>query len=553
MKNLKIRFKMILAFGCMLGLLVILNGFSLINMRNISNQAPNLYKGPHILEISAVGLYGEFYKMNNEVGKSLSGENGKEQENQFLSAKAEAEKEYKLLSSSSVLSGEPEVSELNASLSAVSASGEKIFKLLASGQKQEAEKEMNGVFAPAIEKGAGAARSLSGKLDAMAEATVEDAVSQTNKAVIIQDILFVLIVISTLATAFKMSADITKPIEKLAGKMSEISKGDFNVRMDNETKDEVGQLSTQLGGMVNNIQEYISDITYILSQIAEGNVALEVTREYIGDYKAIKGSLRHILESMNELMVHLRGCAEQIGTGADGMAQRARTLSDGSERQSMEIDNFRQHLDRVSELTRNDAKNASDIKNISLKATDAVMESDSRMQEMTSAMRNIEESSREIAKVIKLIEDIAFQTNILALNAAVEAARAGEAGKGFAVVADEVRNLAAKSGEAANNTTAMINKAIEAVSEGIRITDATAGCLNEVKDNVTSMSGILANIDASTGEQVKAFELMEVSVNQIYEIVQENTSAAEENASASEEFMEQSRILREAVSKFKTK
>lgn len=553
MKDLKIRFKMILAFCCILALLVLLNGISLFNMRRISNQAPNLYKGPHILEISAVALYGDFYRINSAVGKSLSVGDVKEQEQLFLESISNAEKEYKVLSGNKSLAKESSVSEIGNALSAVSSSGEKVLKLAAAGKTEEAAKEMSAVFEPAVQSGAAAAQTISAKIDAWAENTVEDAVAQTSRAIIIQDILFVLIVILTLATAFKMSADITRPVEKLAEKMKEISKGNFSVEMENETGDEIGQLSMQLGGMLQNIQGYISDITYILSQIADGNVALEVSREYIGDYSAIKSSLCHILESMNDLMVHLRTCADEVNASADGMAERAQSLSSRAEQQSVEIENFRQYLSRVSELTKGDAQNAVTIKGISLKATDAVMESDSMMKEMTTAMQHIEDSSREIAKVIKLIEDIAFQTNILALNAAVEAARAGEAGKGFAVVADEVRNLAAKSGEAANNTTVMIKKAIEAVSEGIRITDVTAGCLGEVKESVTSMSGILANIDASTDEQVRAFEVMSNSVEQMYGIVQENASVAEENASAAEELTKQSRILESAVRNFKTR
>lgn len=553
MKDLKIRFKMILAFCCILALIVLLNGISLINMRQVSNQAPNLYNGPHITEVSAVGLYGEIYRMDGVVEKAISSGEAKEQQTAFEECKSNAEKEYKALSNSNILSGDSSISEIGNALNTVYSSGEKIFKLVAEGKTGEAAKEMDEVFDPAAEAGTKALYAISTRVDKMAEAAVEDAVSQTNRAVIIQDILFVLIVILTLATAFKMSADITRPVEKLAQKMQEISKGNFSVEMENQTGDEIGQLSRQLGGMLQNIQGYISDITYILSQIADGNVALEVTREYIGDYSAIKSSLCHILESMNDLMVHLRTCADEVNASADGMAERARSLSGRAEQQSAEIENFRQYLGRVSELTKGDAENAVTIKKISLKATDAVMESDSMMKEMTTAMQHIEDSSREIAKVIKLIEDIAFQTNILALNAAVEAARAGEAGKGFAVVADEVRNLAAKSGEAANNTTAMIKKAIEAVSEGIRITDVTASCLGDVKESVTSMSGILANIDASTEEQVKAFDVMSDSVEHMYGIVQENASVAEENASAAEELTKQSRILESAVRNFKTR
>lgn len=260
MKDLKIRFKMILAFCCILALIVLLNGISLINMRQVSNQAPNLYNGPHITEVSAVGLYGEIYRMDGVVEKAISSGEVKEQQTAFEECKSNAEKEYKALSNSNILSGDSSISEIGNALNTVYSSGEKIFKLVAEGKTGEAAKEMDEVFDPAAEAGTKALYAISTRVDKMAEAAVEDAVSQTNRAVIIQDILFVLIVILTLATAFKMSADITRPVEKLAQKMQEISKGNFSVEMENETGDEIGQLSRQLGGMLQNIQGYISEI-----------------------------------------------------------------------------------------------------------------------------------------------------------------------------------------------------------------------------------------------------------------------------------------------------
>lgn len=551
MKNLKIHIKMVLGFGCILVLLIIMNAFSLINIRKISSQAPELYKGPHQIEVSALALSRDFNKINSLVQNMASSVNTGNYEADLKTAFQAAEQELNFLSTAKDVSKD-QLSTASSSYNQAYTSYEKIITFFKTGKRSEAHDEIQNQFIPAINAGNSAADQIIKAADVLTKSLLDESLSQTNRTIIIQDIIFALITLTSLFIAFRLSADITHPVEELAKKMSEISKGNFEVEMTNQAGDEIGQLSRQLAEMIETIKSYIYDITSTLGEMAEGNVALEINREYIGDYSAIKVSLNHILQSLNDVVNHIRSCADQVNTNAKTLSVNAQSLSDGVERQSMEVERFKKDLDRVAQLTREDAENAITIKDISLKATNAVSESDKQMQQMTEAMNHIEKSSNEIAKVIKIIEDIAFQTNILALNAAVEAARAGAAGKGFSVVADEVRNLAAKSGEAAGNTTAMINKAIEAVSDGLNITKATADCLDEVSQSVLSMSDLLSNIDASTSEQADAFSRMEVSIGQIYQIAQSNASAAEENTTASEELSSQSEILEQIIQKFKT-
>lgn len=553
MKNLKIRSKMILGFGFILALLAIMNGFSLTSLRKISNKAPALYEGAHQMEVSAVSLSADLYKLESIARGSILAGSTSSYDSIFQNTQQSAAGYVNaLLAFTDHISNE-KLSSISLDISSASASYQKIGSLLKEGKRPQAAEELEGQFASSINSAIEKAEQISTSADSIAEKLLSDLLSQTNSTVVVQDFLFVLIIALSFITAFKMSADITRPIKRLADKVSELKQGNFSTEAKTETEDEIGLLSNQLNEMAVHIRGYISDITNTLGEMSEGNISLEVTRDYIGDYNAIKASLNHIINSFNDMIDHIRICAVQVKMGAKNLSENAQSLTDGSEKQTKAVEEFRHYLSRVAELTRGDAHNAVEIKKNSLLAIDAVHVSDSQMEQMTHAMENIEVSSNEIAKVIRIIEDIAFQTNILALNAAVEAARAGAAGKGFSVVANEVRNLASKSKEAAGNITVMIHKATEAVNDGLKITGLTAQSLREVGKKVQSMSELLSNIDASTSEQTEAFDKMEGSLEHIYAIVHANASAAEKNSAVSEELSVQSEALDGVIRRFRTK
>lgn len=550
MKNLKIRNKMLLSFGCIILILIIMHGFSLFNLRQISNQTPSLYHGPYKMEISALSLSKNLYKINCSVQGMLNKSRSDQFESDFNQAKEQAEKSFKELSSFSDSSISSQLTAIRNSLDLIYASYDNMNHLMKSGKQYDAETEAAKNFQPAITAAIGQAEQIGSTADTLAAQVMNTSHVQKNQSMILQNLIFLIIIVLAAITAFRLSSVIIRPIEKLTEKMAEIAKGNFNIELQNKSEDEIGQLSRQLSAMIETIKNYIYDITYTLGEIAGGNVSLEITRDYIGEYRDIKSSLNLILSTINEVVNRIQNCSEEVNHRSEALFMNAQTMEKSTEQQSSEVEAFKQNLSLVAQLTREDGQNAATIKGIALKATSAVEESDKRMKEMTQAMEHIDDSSKEIAKVIKIIEDIAFQTNILALNAAVEAARAGSAGKGFAVVADEVRNLAAKSAEAAGNTNIMISNAISAVNDGIRITDATARCLNEVAENVTSMSGLLANIDSSTKEQAEAFSHMESSVSQFVSLVENNTSSAEESSEESRKLSSQSKVLNEIISNF---
>ncbi len=550
MKHLKIRGKLTLGFGLLLIILIVMNAFSLFNLRGISNLSVDLYAGPHMSALSSVALLKDVGKIENAANNMLLA-GGDQLADDYENACRNAEAELTAIRETGVIDSAL-ITAFEEKLAALKASYTEISRLLSEQEQQKVQDEMEKFEAVAAETTA-LAQEISVESQAKAEAFKNQAVTQTNRTIIVQDILFAVIVIAALLISYKMAVIITGPLKKLSQGMQEVSEGHLTTDFDNPGEDELGILSRQLNATMFNIRQYVEDISYVLGGISNGNISMEIEREYIGDFGEIKNSLNQILNSLNDTVGQLHRCCAQVRAGSDNLASNSHTLAQGSTEQTAAVEAFKMSLDKVASLTRQDGENAAHVKQISGQAWEVVVKSNSQMDEMVHAMGEIGASSHEIAKVIKIIEDIAFQTNILALNAAVEAARAGETGKGFAVVADEVRNLASKSAEAASATAEMIEKSASAVEHGIQVADATVQSMKQVGDNVQSMAELLGNIDQSTNEQAEAFANMVNSVAQISDVVHANAAAAEENSAASRELSEQARIMESMVERFQTR
>lgn len=552
MKNLKIRFKMLLGFGSLLLLIIVLNAVSLVNLRTTSNKISELYNGPYIESMASVSLVKEMYQMSDSIKGMLLDNSSSNYSAAYTNARNAFSSEITTLQNSGNTS-DATINELQGYLNTLDNSYQKITGYISSGKASQAIQEYSDNYMPAISKATSILEKTASSAYQAADSFETSAIASTNRNIIFQDILFILIVLAALGIALKMARDFTVPIRNIAKAMNHLYKGNFDIALNNDSLDELGVLSCQMEKTVENIKYYINDITTVLGQISNGNINISVDREYVGDFSEIKNSLQQIILSLNQIMSQVFTCCNQVRTGAGELAHNSQSLAKGAEEQRTIIDEFSVSLDKVASLTAQDGENAAKIKGISLEAMAAVDESNSQMQHMMTAMDEINSNSKEIAKVIKIIEDIAFQTNILALNAAVEAARAGTAGKGFAVVADEVSTLASRSADAANSTTQMITQAIHSVETGLSIANATGTSLSKVNTTVGSMHKLLEDIDKSTEEQGAAFSAMQTAIEQITTVVHSNSSAAEENSAASEELNMQAQVLDDLVSKFQLK
>lgn len=347
---------------------------------------------------------------------------------------------------------------------------------------------------------------------------------------------------------------IAVPIEKITDRMKLLAEGDLSTEVPvSNTQDEVGVLTRSVAQTVQTLKQYIAEISDVLEKVAAGNLDVEVCDNFKGEFVQLCESLKNIVSSFNDLMGDIGHAADQVSSGAEQVSGGAQALSQGATHQASSVEELAATINEISAHIQKTAEFANDARGKTNSAGTEIEKSNREMQEMMVAMRNISDRSSEIAKIIKTIEDIAFQTNILALNAAVEAARAGAAGKGFAVVADEVRNLAGKSADAAKNTTELIEGTVKAVEGGTKIAGRTAESLASTVDIVRSVVESVDRISEMANRQTESIMQVTAGVDQISGVVQTNSATAEESAAASEELSSQAQMLKDLMGRFHLK
>jgi methyl-accepting chemotaxis protein len=365
-------------------------------------------------------------------------------------------------------------------------------------------------------------------------------------------ILSAVVLVAGIIIAVLIANAVAKPITKLTKRVEQLAEGDLKSPVpQTRSRDEIYRLTTSLDHTISSLNLYIGDIDNVLSSIAHKNIAVKSDIEYLGDFRPLKDSMEQIIAELNDVMRQIMVSAQQVSSGAEQVASGAQALAGGSTEQASAVEEVFATLDSISEETKRMASNAEEARRITMESSSYVEQGNQKMQEMIISMENIYNASSEIGKIIKTIEDIAFQTNILALNASVEAARAGMAGKGFAVVASEVKNLAMKSAEAAKNTAELIGTAIQAVEGGDKNAKATAEALARIVEKTAAADAIIEDISRQSVGQSASVEQVTAAVKQISTVVQTNTATTEESAAASEELSGQVHVLNALVSEFR--
>ena len=366
-----------------------------------------------------------------------------------------------------------------------------------------------------------------------------------------------LITIGIMLIGAYIKRTVSKPLFRLTILAQTLEQGDLGLNqhqtmmVEIDSNDEIGTLSKCFDNTISRLRNYIGEISHMLEAIAGGDLTAQITQEYVGDFAAIRTSLNDILQRLNSTVGQIVASAEHVSAGAEQMSVASQALSQGSMEQTGAVEELEETMRSVTSSVRQTAESVQRAREQVDGMGSQLAEGNQRMHEMTGAMREISDSSNEIEKIIKTIEDIAFQTNILALNAAVEAARAGTAGKGFAVVADEVRNLAAKSAEASQSTSALIGRSIAAVNQGTQIAGATARQLEGIVANANGIVETINAIAADAQTQAGAVEQIQDQIGQITGVVQTNSSTAEESAATSQELSAQASVLKQLVKTFR--
>lgn len=350
-----------------------------------------------------------------------------------------------------------------------------------------------------------------------------------------------------LAVEIKVIRDIRRPIKMLQEASKKMARGDIEVTLKKYGNNELGQLTDDFQQLVDNVR-YQAEIA---GRIAAGDMDIEV--QVKGEKDVLGNAFAKIVRENNHMLTNIRESAEQVALGAGQVAGASQSLAQGSTDQASAIQQVTASINEIAENTRGSAEQAKVANNLVNKVKEDAETGNVQMQEMIEAMQQINKSSESISKIIKVIDDIAFQTNILALNAAVEAARAGVHGKGFAVVAEEVRNLAGKSAQAASETAEMIEDSIRKVEMGSQLAAETASALGVIVNAVDESVQLMNNIAATAIDQATALTQIDQAVGQVSQVVQTNSATSEECAAASEELLNQASVLKDLMEKFNLK
>lgn len=370
-------------------------------------------------------------------------------------------------------------------------------------------------------------------------------------AIVLTFICVLIAIIASFGITIFVRKRIVDPMKKLTTVMNKIASGDFSTEVSDLVQNEIGELTKNSVTSLREYTKYIEEASFVLSQIASGNLDNELKLNYVGEFEKLKLALENIQSSLSKTLSLIGASASQVDMGSSQVSSGAQALATSATQQAATLEELNASVIQISDKATENLAHVKQASEYSEQAAKGIDNGNRKMTELTGEMERITASSNEIANITKTIEDIAFQTNILALNAAIEAARAGVAGKGFAVVAEEVRNLAAKSAEAAQHTAVLIGHSEETVAEGTKIALEAAKILKQVQEQYRFANESMIKIEDASELQTQSIEQIRSGLNQISAVVQGNAATAEENSATSEEMSAQASMLREEIARFK--
>lgn len=556
MKNLKVKNKLSLGFGLILGLLLVISVTAIVGIQSINRQndllvEETLANTEYVWELRCNAISEQRYELMAFAEENLS-----DIKDYLSQAQQEAEKTLSLLEEykKNYRGEKSKVDRLEDCLSAQVEPRSRVQELLSKGTAEantQAFAIFKNEFKPLLDEAAELLIDIGYEQTSMA---VEQTTRATNLYHLILVITVVLVLAALLISAlivWKLLKSITVPLFEIEQATHALAKGDFSTGLSYDSTDEFGNACKSMQESFTALKSIIADINSVLGALSNGNLAVGTSVVYPGEMQEIESSIEKLIQKLNLSFGEIRGAADQINAGAEQVSNGAQALAQGSTEQASSVEELAASIAEISHQVQANSQNAQKASAITIDAGRVAQTTLQDMSNMIAAMQEISTTSENIGKIIKVIDDIAFQTNILALNAAVEAARAGSAGKGFAVVADEVRNLAGKSADAAKNTTALIDSAVRAVSHGEEIANKTNVAFEELSRKVSEVVSTINMISEASTAQADDIQQITVGIDQISSVVQTNSATSEESAAASEELSGQASTLKQLVAQFK--
>lgn len=539
----------VLLFGILLASVVTLG------MRSISNYFSGFYEGPYQVVYTAEKLNKSLHALEKYALMMITAPNAEKSsqyEEEFNSRATEVNDEIAFLQTKLTLQdNKDKLEELVQNSETGQEINQRMIDLVHSGDQDAAKEVYFTESIEAAEKSRDLSNSINDSAKEVAEQYYDRARGAETQSYIIIGVFSLAILACVISLSFYIIKSITKPVKEMKLAMKKLSVGELDVDVTYASKDELGALAGSMRAMVAKLKEYIGNIAYVTEEISNGNMSVSIDVEYQNDFAPIKHSMEKIISSLNNTLSQISASSQQVAAGSEQMSSGAQELAQGATEQASSSEELAASIAEISQRVQ---QNAGYSQQASADMSETIKEiqlGDAQMKKLVSAMNKIADTSSEIEKIIKAIEDIAFQTNILSLNAAVEAARAGSAGKGFSVVADEVRNLASKSAAAAKDTTALIQSTIAAIGAGDKMVAETEKALSQISKKAGSVAKLVDEIAEASNDQASSIEQINTGINQISSVIQSNSATSEESAASSEELSAQAVMLQTLVSHFK--
>ena len=448
------------------------------------------------------------------------------------------------------------VGNLSTAMDALEKDSYALLDLLDKGETDEAIASYQKGFNAVTSENFVSALSAVGKLsDEHSMAKIEEAKQMRSQESMLLGIVFLVVILLYALAFLKLQKDITGRISTVSKAIKRMRSGHLNIAFNKKYigSDELGDMVDDFAGLSGELKKIITDICAVLSEMSKGNFAVASSDEsmYRADYSSILQSYREINQNLRNVFGSINQVAADVEAGSEQIASGSVALSQGATEQASTLEELSSSIYALSARMNNQARKAEDIENYFGEVSEKISDENQQMGEMLLAMKEIEEKSNQVERIIKAIDDIAFQTNILALNAAIEAARAGVYGKGFAVVADEVRNLAGKSADAAAETSVLIESTIHAVNKGVNIVDHAAKTLGDVMDGSEKSKEMVSDIAGSMEADAKSISEVSKGLEEVSKVVQQNSATSEESSASSQDLNENAASLKEMISRIK--